>query len=350
MTREELFGAIGDVREAWIADAGEENVRRTTRARRAGRFARRAGAIAACLAIVLTVGYRFVCWYFPMGGYEQVLRIKPIVLHGRLMSYAMERLGEGQQMLLAARLGDVVWENGETTVWKLKGREDYAELIFSDGDTYQLGRLEDYSALPEGWNFELENYINWWYAPLLTPEEWRQIDTSAYTFAEVLREIYCVDSADDIAWVRFEKSGIDNTEVGRSVKVKTVTLRDTDEIAQVWDILWSLTPTDHYADRPQPTVPKPDDVKSVQIVRDVTVTFKNGSALRFEYDPAGGEDCALFYRLEGVNYYYLTVEQNHTLIDLAGISFAPTPIPETDPPQGIAETATAAPVPETTPE
>lgn len=348
MTNRELFAAIGEVREDWIADAGEANVRRSTRARRVGKLARRLGALAACLAILLAGGYRFARWYFPLGMYDQVLRMTPLVLENRLMIYAFEQLGEGQQLALAYQRGELVEESGGRAVWKLKGRDDYAELIFRDGDGYQLARLEDYSALHEGWTYEAEATDDWLYNDLLTPEEWEQIDTSAYTLGEVLRNVYDVDSADAIAWVRFEKSGIDNTQVGRSVKVKTVTLRDADALAQVWDILVGLTPYDSRLERPQPTVTRPD-VLAVQTVRDVTVRFKNGAELTFAYNPAGGEDCGNFYRVEGDSPYYLTVEQNHTLIALAGISFAPTPIPETDPPRGSAETATARP-PETIPE
>ena len=118
-----------------------------------------------------------------------------------------------------------------------------------------------------------------------------------------------------------------------------------------WGILTGVVPFDYLqADYPTPAVPKPDDVRSVQVVRDVTVKFKNGSTLSFAYNPAGGEDCGLLYRLEGSNRYYLTVEQNHALIALADISFAPTPIPETDPPRGGDETAQVQPAPETIPE
>ncbi len=346
MTKQELFCAIGDVREEWINDADAVSIRRATRARRAGRLARRVGAVAACLVLLLTAGYRFACWYFPLGAYEQVMRITPVVFNNRLMMYAFERLGDGQEMMLRHQRGEYLGHNGAYDVWQLKGRDDYAELIFSDGENWELGRFNQYSALAQGWTYDEEADADWWYASLMTPEEWRKIDTSAYTLVDVLQQIYGVDSADDIVSVRFEKSGIDNTQIGRSVKVETVTLRDADEIAQVWNILISLTPTDHYADRPTPTVAKPDNVRSVQVVRDVTISFKNGTVLEFEYNPSGGEDCALFYRIEGYNYYYLTVEQNHTLIDLAGISFAPTPIPETKPPRGVDETATVRP-PET---
>lgn len=351
MTKQELFTAIGDVWEEWIADAGEEAVRRSTRARRAGRLVRRLGACAVCLAILMTAGIGFARWYFPLGGYEQVLRITPIVLHNRFMQYELVRLGEGQQALLPHRRGDYVGELQGREVWHLQGREDYAELIFYDGESWQLARFSDYSSFIEGWSYDADAGEDWLYNDLLTPEEWRQIDTSAYTLSDVLRNVYAADSADDIAWVRFEKSSIDNTRVGKSVKVKPATLCDADEIAQVWDILVSLVPFDDYRyDRPEPVVPRSDDVRSVQVVRDVTVTFKNGAMLSFEYNPSGGEDCALFYRIEGSNRYYLTVEQNHALIDLAGISFALTPIPETDPPRGISETATARPVETAAPE
>lgn len=353
MTKSTLFCTIGDVREEWIADAAEENLRRVTRAKRVGRLARRWGVLAACLALLLVGGYRFAKWYFPTGAYEQVLRLTPIVIHNRFMQYELVRLGDGQEAMLPHRRGEYVGNLQGREVWHLQGREDYAELIIWDGEKWQLVRFNEYSAFAEGANLEWGKYADWFYATLLNPEEWQKIDTTAYTLGEVLHNIYAADSADDIAWVRFEKSDIDNTQVGRSVKVKTVTLRDTEEIAQVWDILVGLTPYDDRLARPQPTVIKPD-VLAVQIVRDVTVRFKNGAELTFEYSPAGGEDCGLFYRVEGYSPYYLTLEQNHTLIDLAGISFAPTPIPETDPPRGISETATVRPpetsAPETIPE
>lgn len=350
MKGKKLFLAIGEVRDEWIADAdtGAEDAPR--RKSRRG-LIRRLAAAAACFLVLLTVGYCFVDWYYPMGAYEEVLRIKPLVLYNRLMSYELVRLGEGQQAMLSHRRGEYVGNLQGTEVWRLQGREDFAELIFYDGATWQLGKINQYNSLAEGWTYDPVEDADWAFGSLLSPEEWANIDTSTYTMAEVLRNIYAAESAEDIAWVRFEKDDIDNTQIGRSVKVKTVTLRDEAELALVWEIMVGLTPLDHYAERPQPKVALPEDVRAVQVARNVTVKFKNGAVLEFEYNPAGGEDCALFYRIAGYDYFYLTVEQNHALIDLVGISFAPTPIPETDPPRGVDATATARPpetaVPET---
>ncbi|MBE6575491.1 MAG: hypothetical protein E7654_04360 [Ruminococcaceae bacterium] len=354
MIGRELFLTIGEVRDEWIADAGEEDIPQKKPKR--WNWMRRLGAAAACFLVLLTVGYCFVDWYYPMGAHEEVLRIKSLVLHNRLMSYELVRLGEGQRAMLPHRRGEYVGNLQGTEVWHLQGREDYAELIFCDGETWQLGRINQYNSLAEGWTYDPVEDADWVLGSLLSPEEWGNIDTSTYTMAEVLRNIYAADSAEDIAWVRFEKDDIDNTQIGQSVKVKTVTLRDEGEIARVWEIMAGLTPLGHHAERPQPKVALPEDVRAVQVVRNVTVKFKNGAVLEFEYNPAGGEDCALFYRIAGYDYFYLTVEQNRTLIDLAEISFAPTPIPETKPPRGIDATETARPpetavaAPETIPE
>ena len=347
MTKESLFCAIGEVRDAWIADADEGTLSRVSRPRRMGRLARRLGTVAACLVLLLTGGYHFACWYFPPGAHEQVLRIIPVVLYDRFMQYELVRLGDGQAAMLPYQRGEYVGNLQGREVWHLHGREDYAELIFYDGEKWQLGRFNQYSGLAEGWQYDPAEDADWAFSTLLMPEEWVRIDTSPYTLEEVLRNIYGVEHAEDIAWVRFEKSGIDNTRIGQSVNVETVTLRDDDEIALVWDILVSLTPIGHYDERPQPSVALPEDVRAVQVVRGVTVSFKNGTVLEFEYNPAGGEDCALFYRIEGYNYYYLTAQQNHTLIELAGISFEPTPSPETTPPRGVDANETTARPPET---
>lgn len=358
MKGRELFLAIGEVRDAWIADADTGAEDAPPKKDRRGNWMRRLGAVAACFLVLLTVGYCFIDWYYPLGPHAEVLRTKPLVLHNRLMYYELVRLGEGQQAMLPHRRGEYVGNLQGTEVWHLQGRQDYAELIFHDGEAWQLGRINQYSGLAEGWTYDPVENADWPIAALLSPEEWAKIDTSPYTLAEVLRNIYDAECAEDIAWVRFEKSGIDNTQIGQSVKVKTVTLRDEEEIALMWEIMTSLTPIGHYDERPQPKVLPPEDVRAVQIVRDVAVSFKNGAVLEFEYNPAGGEDCALFYRIAGHDYFYLTVEQNHTLIDLAGISYDPTPIPETEPPRGVDATETARPpetavstaAPETVPE
>lgn len=357
MTGRELFLTIGEVRDAWIADAdtGAEDVPQKKPQR--WNWMRRLGAVAACFLVLLTVGYCFADWYYPLGAHEEVLRIKPLVLHNRLMSYELVRLGEGQRAMLPHRRGEYVGNLQGMEVWHLQGREDYAELIFHDGETWQLGRFNQYSSLAEGWTYDPAEDADWPFAALLSLEEWEKIDTSRYTLAEVLRNIYGAECASDIAWVRFEKSGIDNTQVGQSVKVKTVTLRDAAEIARVWEIMASLTPIYHHDERPKVEVTRPEDVLAVQVVRDVTVRFQNGATLEFEYNPVGGADGALFYRIAGYDYFCLTPAQNRTLIDLAEISYAPTPIPETKPPRGIDATETARPpetaisaVPETIPE
>lgn len=349
MTAKALFCAIGELSEEYILDAAEENIRTVSRARRIGRAARRIGAIAACLILLFGAGIYGYFWYnYDFTAHEEMLKIYPVYLENRMMSYAAERIGEGEALFLPTRIGEEVWSSNGKTFYRFKGRDDYAELILDDGGTLSKVSFYTFSMLPEGGIYSDEDGTDWHWRELVPEEVWQEIDTSPYTYRDILRVIYRVDDADDIAWVRFEKSNIDNTQIGRSVKVKTVTLRDADEIETVWDILVSISGTDHYAERPEPRVPLPDDVRSVQVVRNVTVSFKNGVKLEFEYTPSGGEDCGLFYRIEGVDYYYLTVEQNHALIDLAEISFAPTPIPETEPPSGTCVTATAASFPDET--
>lgn len=345
MKGENLFFSIGEVRDEWIADA-DTGAEDAPRKKKPWGWIRRLGAAAACFLVLLTVGYCFIDWYYPMGAHEEVLRIKPLVLYNRLMSYELVRLGEGQRVMLPRRRGEYVGNLQGTEVWHLQGREDYAELILYDGEIWQLGRINQYNSLAEGWTYDPVGDADWIFGSLLSPEEWTKIDTSRYTLAEVLHNIYAADSAEDIAWVRFEKDDIDNTQIGRSVKVKTVTLRDEDELMLMWEIMAGLTPLSHHAERPQPKITRPEDVLAVQVARNVTVKFKNGAVLEFEYNPAGGEDCAIFYRIAGYDWFYLTVEQNRALIDLAEISFAPTPIPETKPLRGIDAIETACP-PET---
>ena len=72
MTGQELFYATGEVRENWITDADEKNLRSATRPGRAGWLARQLGACAACLAILLTAGIGFTSWYYPLGAHEEV--------------------------------------------------------------------------------------------------------------------------------------------------------------------------------------------------------------------------------------------------------------------------------------
>ncbi|MBR6708656.1 MAG: hypothetical protein IKL84_03140 [Clostridia bacterium] len=346
MTREALFSAIGEISEEYILDADEEQVRQSSRTKRIGRAVRRIGTLAACLLVICAAAFSGLNWYLGLSGaHEQLLVIKPTVLGDRFAFYGMKQLGEGQTLMLSYQKGELVWERDDLRVWQLKGREDYSELIFEDDKGLQLGFFDGYCVLPAG--AELDG--NWFYGSLLTPEEWEKIDFSAYTLSDVLHEIYCADSADDIEKIRFSKTDSDNTVVGRSVKVKTVTLRDEEAREQIWNLFLDLIPAEDFSD---PVVKLPDTVKPVQVMREVTVTFRNGAELICHYQPAGGEDGGSITQ-RGKIYGILTVEQNHALIKLAEISFHPTPIPETDPLVGdmtatVGETA-VPPAPPTTP-
>lgn len=346
MTGKMLFDAVGGVREDYVLDADEAVIARAARGRRIGRLILRIGRAAACLLLVCAACFGGLDWYFDLtGAHEQVLRIKPAVIGDRMVFYAMQRLGDGQTMTLQYRRGEQVWQNGELTVWQLKGRSDYAELIFEQNGTLELAEFHSYSILPHAGEIFVPDET-WPYWEMLSPEAWGTIDFSPYTFADVLRDIYRAESAADLESVSFAKTGDNNTEVGRSIRIRTVTLRDTDALALMWEILSGLTTIPSGEVREEILIKRPDDVLAEQVRRRVTVTFRSGAVLEFRYNPAGGSDGGTFTQL-GADYSALTTAQNRALVELIGISFAPTPIPETKPPQGCDETETVRPIPET---
>lgn len=333
MTTQDLFRAIGDVRDDYILDAAVKPKKR--------RPWLHAIAIAACVCLVVLPVARW--WFAPaFQTTEQLLITRPILIGDRFMSY--HRVNDiltrwDDESFLALRKGDILRQQGGYTVYRIRGREDIAELIIEEDGKHTLWAFERYSFTGPR-DFLYDDVC--WFGDLLTDAEKVTVNLSPYTVADILRDVYAATSADDVISVRFEKTYNNNTAVGRSIRPKTVVLRG-DDCAPIWDILVTLAPDDPENERwNTPAVPLPDDVLPEQTCRDVTVKFKSGATMTFAYNPAGGEDGGLFWGI------VLTVEQNHTLIDLAEISFAPTPIPETDPPQRGAETATAAPLPETT--
>ena len=124
--------------------------------------------------------------------------------------------------------------------------------------------------------------------PLLRRDE-------TYTFGYVLEKICGVTSAEDIVRVRFEKTETGSFDWERRVKVRAVTLRDSDTLARMYTILAGMVRA--------PMDAKPADAVGIrdaaylagkqplalQTERKVIVTLRDGTELTLAYLPASAQ-------------------------------------------------------------
>ena len=279
-------------------------------------------AVAACLCVGFLA---FVSWFFvpPLTVTENSYQTTVIRLEDRLASYRYidtRTLSPYERLLLPDTPGELLATHGGNRFYRAEGEDDLVYILQEKGNgDYDLLIFDGYVSL-----VGIDMTDSYWYAVGWLTDE----DVNALTGSEepimmdLLDTIYSVSSAEDIAWVRFEKSSAYNGEVSGRVKVKSVTVTDREAMKRLYE-LFPRFHTEAYGqshsyghvdahDEAYLTGEKP---LSAQVNREVVVRLVSGRELIFKYYPATGLLRQNVYEM----YTNLSEADNQWIISLAEI-------------------------------
>ena len=316
MTRQMISMAISQISDDFVLEA-EEYVAGSKVPRRLQRWL----TAAASIALVLGLGI-FSVWFFTpsdtWGASENALRLTFVRVDDKMASYAFSDMSPYESGMLASWRGEPYREHGGTRFYCVKGAEDLSRLIMENDEGLHLMKFESWL---QPMSFDRWQTSLWYTSGYLNDEDIVALDAeSQITYGDTLSIIYGVDSAEGVRSIKFSDADIDKTDVGDSIKIKPVTLRDGESIERMYGILCSMTvrgawqgwvrifPNDEeYKNGTQPL--------SEQTERRVTVVLSNGSVLRFDYSPTSG-----IIKKYGDGYgAELSEQDNEWLISAAGI-------------------------------
>ncbi len=312
-----LLGDLAEDTACAPASAGEPRRNRGGR-----RIPRIMAAVCACLLVAV-----FSVWFFTPGfvdvsengGLYTLVRVGD-----RLMFYRNVResgLSPYERLCLPRRQGEILAEQGNITFYRVAERDDLVYILadWLEGETVVL-EFQEAVYWPD---VNLKD-TEWYAAGRIDDEDIAALEqTEIPTLGEVLETIYGVRSGEDIRRIRFQKDDADNGSVGKRVRVKAVTTRDTEEIARFYTMLCGMTPRDERQEISFGHVGVHDEAYlkgevplSEQINRDIAVELESGYTLRFTFYPAAG-----ILRQTGTDMMLAVLSEEDTawLIDLAEI-------------------------------
>lgn len=280
------------------------------------------GAVACLCACMLG----FSAWFFlpPTTVTSNDQRIVVIRIDDHLVSYEILKtntMSRFERTLLPDEPGEVLAVHGDSTFYRPAGEEDLVYLIQIDSNGKQT-ILEFYDYVNTAGVDMTTSY--WYTSGWLSDEDIRILESGKelLPWGDILETIYSVSSAQDIASVRFSKSGSDNSSVGASVRVKTVTVKDAETLKKLYDLFPRLHVEGYRDEPPIASVHARDEAYingerplSVQINRTVTLTLTSGRELTVTYYPSEG-----VLKQNSTGYYTILPEaENEWLIALAEI-------------------------------
>ena len=252
-------------------------------------------SVAACFVLLVSTSL----WLLAPneGAYEHAAITTLIRLDERYYtSYTqVKEMNNYEALTLEGKIGELYLETETQNFYKLKGHDDIAELIVipADGEA-QLFR------------FDALNYYDY-------------DGAERYSLGFLLETVYNVTSADDIKSVKFEKAG--SYKNHREIKIKSVLVDDREEVECLFNQLSALD-----GDEYQPseywyiynhseaylngTMPL-----TAQVIRKVTVKFKNNTSIEFTLDPLNRHLC-----LRNLIVFEMSEQEMDLLIELAEIN------------------------------
>lgn len=316
MTRQMISTAISQISDDYIAEAAEYNA-----ASRAPRKTWRWLTVAASIALVLGLGI-FSVWFFTpsdmWGTSTNALQLTVVRVDDKMASYAFADMSPYEEAMIASWRGELYRRHGDASFYRIKGQDELSRLIIDNNDGSHLVEFESWIQPMSADRWQTSYWYEYGY---ITDEDISALEVeSEIYYSDTLRIIYGVESAEDIVSVKFDDADIDKTDIGDGIKIKSVTLRDGESLARIYEILCGMTERDawqgwvrifaHDEQYKNGTSPL-----SEQTERQVTVTLDGGHKLRFDYSPTSS-----IIKKYGVGVgAELSEQDNAWLISVAGI-------------------------------
>ena len=280
--------AVAGISDEYVAEAAEYKAKSRV-SRKTARW------LTAAASVLLAFGLGiFSVWFFTpsdmWGASTNALQLTVVRVDDKMASYAFVDMSPYEETVIESCRGELYRRHGDVSFYRIKGANDLARLIFEQDEDLWLIEFDSWiqPMSSERWK------TSYWYTGgYFTDEDIAALDADAkITYADTLGIIYGVESAEDIISVKFEDADIDKTDIGDSVKIKAVTLRDSESAQRMYTLLCTLVDRDGngwngwvrvFADDEEyknGTMPL-----SEQTEREVVVTLASGRKLKFNYSP-----------------------------------------------------------------
>lgn len=225
MKQEELFEIIGQADEAYVVQAGKKRTKKKYRWLKWS-------ALAACIAVVAVFAYvrldfRLLMWFSFGGDVDTAAHETQIPLEGRIAIYEEVALRRGD---LENYTGEMYLQNGESLWYYPEGSDSLQYLIrVTKGEAPTLWIFRSFRVVQD---MNSQEDAAWY------QEHYPKADFSPYTYGDVYRIIYGVESADDIASITARPSTANNTDLGKEIQrqVGTRTHRDREDIEAFYQV------------------------------------------------------------------------------------------------------------------
>ncbi len=316
MIRQMISTAVSQISDDYIAEAAEYNA-----ASRAPRKTWRWLTAAASIILMFGVGI-FSMWFFTpsdmWGVSTNALQLTVVRVDDKMASYAFVDVSPYEETMIKSRRGELYRQHGDARFYRIKGQNELLSLILENDDGLRLVEFESWIQPMSADRWQTSYWYEYGY---ITDTDIAALDAeSEIYYSDTLRIIYGVESAEDIVSVKFEDADIDKTDIGDSIKIKSVTLRDGESLERMYKILCGMTERDAWRDWVRIFA---DDEQykngtlplSEQTERRVTVTLADGYQLRFDYSPTSS-----IIKKYGVGVgAELSDQDNAWLISVAGV-------------------------------
>ena len=275
---------------------------------------------AACICMMLL---GFAAWFFipPSTVSSHSYQYTVIRIVDRLASYRyvkLSTLSRYERLLLPDTPGELLATHGESNFYRAEGEDDLVYILQETaGGDYDLLIFDGYvSTVDIGQSY-------WYTSGWLTDEDIAALTGGDEpTMLELLDTIYSVSSAEDIAWIRFEKDSAYNDKVSKRVKVRSVTVTDREAIERLYQLYPRFHTEEYGQQHAYGHVDAHDEAYltgasplSAQVNREMVIKLSSGRELRCKYYPATG----LLRQSTFEMYTNLTEAENQWLIGLAEI-------------------------------
>lgn len=308
--------AVSQISDDYIAEAAEYNA-----ASRAPRKTWRWLTAAASIILVFGLGI-FSVWFFTPSDMwrasTNALQLTVVRVDDKMASYAFVDMSPYEVTMIESWRGELYRQHGDARFYRIKGQNELSSLILENDDGLRLVEFESWIQPMSADRWQTSYWYDYGY---VTDADIAALDAESEIFyGDTLRIIYGVESAEDIVSAKFEDADIDKTDIGDGIKIKSVTLRDGESLARIYEILCGMTERDawqgwvrifaHDEQYKNGILPL-----SEQTERRVTVTLAGGYQLRFDYSPTSS-----IIKKYGVGVgAELSEQDNAWLISVAGI-------------------------------
>ena len=286
MTRQMISMSISQISDDYVTEAAEYKT-----ALRAPRKIRRWLTVAASIVLVFGLGI-FSIWFFTPSDMWEVnthsLQLTVVRVDDKMASYILLDMSPYEKAMIESWRGELYRRHGDASFYRVNGQDELFRLILDNGNGLHLVEFETWIQPMSADTWRTSYWYEYGY---ITDLDIAALDfESEIYYGDTLRIVYGVESAENIVSVKFEDADIDKTDIGDSIKIKPVTLRDVESLVQVYNILCGMTERDAWQGWirifAQDEQYKNGELPlSEQTERQVIVTLGNGYKLRFDYSP-----------------------------------------------------------------